>query len=112
MSTECNLIRRAPRFLFIVELELIDLLSGITIKGRTKDLSLYGCSLNTLKPYKRGTNVGIKLVYGNKHILAYARVVYGSPELGMGVAFLGIEAEYERILEGWIVQLSTVNRMN
>jgi|ERR1700722_5789097 hypothetical protein len=105
-------IRAAPRYPFTVEIELIDLDTGIQIKARTKDLSLFGCGIDTLKPFPKGTNVGIKLTHGDEHILAKARVVYGSPELGMGVAFLGIEAEYERILDGWIVQLSTVNRTN
>jgi|ERR1700722_11397225 hypothetical protein len=104
--------RCVPRYPFIVDIELIDMQSGITIKARTKNLSLFGCGVDTLEAFPRATNVGIKLSHGDEYILAKARVVYSSKELGMGVAFLGIEAEYERILDGWIVQLSTVNRAN
>ena len=104
--------RAVPRYSFIVDIELIDLESKVQIKARTKKLSLFGCGIDTLKPFPKGTNVGIKLSHGNEHILAKARVIYSSQELGMGVAFVGIGAEYERILDGWIVQSSTTNREN
>lgn len=100
------------RYPFIIDIELIDLQSGIKIEGLTKDLSLFGCGIETLNPFPKDTNVGIKLSHRDKYILAKARVVYGSQELGMGIAFLGIEAEYEWVLDGWIVQLSTVHRPN
>jgi hypothetical protein len=101
-----------PRYPFIVDIELIDLQSGITIRARTKVLSLFGCGIDTFEPFPKGTNVGIKLTHGDEHIFAKARVVYGSPELGMGVAFLGIEAEYKEILDGWILELSMASLVN
>jgi hypothetical protein len=112
MSVKSNDLRDVPRFRFIVDIELTDLQSGMQIKARTKDLSLFGCSIDTLKPFPEGTSVGIGLFHGGRYMLANAKVVYASPKSGMGFAFLGIEAEYERILDGWIVQLSTVNRPN
>jgi hypothetical protein len=109
---DSNDSRALPRYPFAVDIEVIDLESRDQIKARTKNVSLFGCGIDTLKIFPKGTNVGIKLSYGNEHILAKARVVYSSQELGMGVAFLGIGPEYERILDGWILQLNTTNRAN
>jgi hypothetical protein len=109
---DSNDSRAAPRYPFVVDIEVIDLESRDQIKARTKNVSLFGCGIDTLKIFPKGTDVGIKLSYGNEHILAKARVIYSGQDLGMGVAFVGIEAEYERILEGWIVELSTVNLAN
>jgi hypothetical protein len=40
--------------------------------------------------------------------VAHAKVVYASPELGMGLAFTRIDPEDERILGAWIDALTAI----
>ena len=101
--------RLAPRYSFVVDIEVTDLRSEIHIWGQTIDLSLFGCGVNTLKPFPKGTRVRIKLSYGGADVAALARVVYARPDLGMGVVFTSVEPEAERILGGWIVALMSIS---
>ena len=100
--------RLTPRYSFVVDIEVTDLQSGTQIRERAKDLSLYGCDVNTLKPFPKGTRVRIKLSHGGADVAALGRVAYARPDMGMGVVFTSIEPEDERILEGWIAELMRI----
>ena len=99
--------RLSPRYPFVADIEVTDVQSEIQITGRAKDLSLLGCGVNTSKPFPRGTRVRIKLSHGGADVAALARVAYARPELGMGVVFTTVDPKDERILAGWIAELST-----
>jgi hypothetical protein len=109
---ESNDRRGVPRYPFIVNIEVTDFQSGTQIKARTRNLSLFGCGIDTLKSFPTGTKVKVELSHGDEYMMAEARVAYASTTSGMGVVFFDIAAEYERILDRWIVQLSTTNRTN
>ncbi len=47
-------LRLAPRYSFIVDIEVIDVLSEIQIRGRTNDLSLFGCGVNNIEALSEG----------------------------------------------------------
>lgn len=100
--------RLTPRYSFVVDIELTDVQSEIQIRAQTKELSLFGCGVDTLKLFPKGTDVRIKLSRGGADVKALARIVYATPELGMGVAFTSVEREVERILEGWIAELMSI----
>jgi hypothetical protein len=100
--------RLAPRYSFVVDIEVTDLQSETQIRERTKDLSLFGCDVNTLKPFPKGTRVRIKLSHGGADVVALATVAYARPDIGMGVVFTSIEPEDERILKGWIAEQMNV----
>ena len=100
MPVEYSEPRLVPRYAFGVDVELTDVRTGSQISARTKDLSLFGCGVETLKPLPKETGVGIKLFHGGDCVAALGRVVYGTPELGMGIAFTSVERELERIFEG------------
>ena len=100
--------RVAQRYSFVVDIDGTDLQLGTQIRERTKDLSLFGCRVNTLMRFRKGTSVRIKLSHGGADVAALARVVYGRTELGMGVVFTSVEPEDERILEGWIAELISI----
>lgn len=99
--------RLVPRYSFVVDTELTDVQSGIQIKARTKDLCLFGCGVDTLKPLPKGANVRIKLSHGGTEVEALAKVIYARSDLGIGVAFTSLEREVEQILEGWIAELTS-----
>ena len=100
--------RLTPRYSFVVDIEVTDLQSGTQIRERAKDLSLFGCGVDTLKPFARGTRVRIKLSHGGADVVALATVAYARPNMGMGVVFTSIEPEDERILKGWIAEQMNV----
>ena len=100
--------RLVPRYSFVVEIEVTDLQSGSQNSERTKDLSLFGCGLNTLRSFPKGTRVRIKLPHERADVAALARGVYGRTELGMGVVLTSVEPEEEWILEGWIAELMSI----
>lgn len=100
--------RSSPRYSFAVDIELTDVQSGTQIRGRTKDLSQFGCGVDTSKPFPQGTPLRIKLSHEGAHVAALARVVYASPQLGMGLVFTRIESEDERILQEWIAELMSL----
>ena len=47
-------LRLAPRYSFLVDIEVTDVLSEIQIRGRTNDLSLFGCGANNLEALSEG----------------------------------------------------------
>ncbi|MFI5450271.1 MAG: PilZ domain-containing protein [Candidatus Bathyarchaeia archaeon] len=105
---EYESVRRTPRYSLIVDIEITDVLLEIQIRARTKMLSTFGCGVDTLKLFPKGTSVRIKLSHQGAEVRALARVVYSSSDLGMGVAFTSVEREDERILEWWITELVSI----
>ena len=51
----------------------------------------------------------IKLTQGDKYMVADAKVAYSNARSGMGVVFVGVEPEDERVLDGWLVELGCSN---
>jgi hypothetical protein len=100
--------RRTLRYSFVIDVELTDVQSGIQIKARTKQLSLFGCGVDALRLFPKGTNVRIRLFHSGADVNALARVVYANPKLGMGMAFTKVDRENERILEWWITELMSI----
>lgn len=74
------------------------------VKEKTKDLSLFGCGIDTSVVLPRSRKVGIEIAHEGEKMLAVGRVVYAEPDIGMGVAFIRVEPEDQRTLERWIEQ--------
>ena len=55
---------RARRYLLRANIEVTDVQSETQISGRTSDLSLFGCHVNTLKPLMPGTKIHTKMAHG------------------------------------------------
>jgi hypothetical protein len=98
--------RTVRRYPWGISVLLTDVLSGTEIEGQTKDLSLFGCSVTAPHLFPKGASVRIKLCHRDAYVTGFARVVYASPQLGMGLAFTNIEGSDERILDEWIGDLS------
>ena len=98
---ETRSTRRTLRHKIDIDVEVADSESGIRIKEHTKDLSLHGCLVNTKTPFPSGTKVMVKMVYEGKEILAFGQVMYGRPDIGMGIAFTGITPKDQKVLEDW-----------
>ena len=100
--------RRVPRHPFIADIEATNMKSGIQITEHTKELSLFGCGVETRKLIPRGTDVKVTITHEGAEMKALGRVVYARPDIGMGIAFTSVEPESERILRGWIAELASI----
>jgi PilZ domain len=98
--------RRALRHSLIVDVEVVDLKSGIQIRVRTRDLNLYGCGVSPATTFPAGTKVMLKMAYGAEKITAFGKVIYVRQDIGMGIVFTTVEPEDQKLLEDWIAELS------
>ena len=57
------------------------------LSGRLSDISRTGCYIDTLSPLAPGTQVHLRLRRGEELFETPARVVYVSPQLGMGLCW-------------------------
>lgn len=97
--------RRTPRYHFAVDIEVTDLQAGTHIKTRTTTLGRFGCGIDAPQPFAKGTDVRIKLSHRGAEVSVRARLLYATPELGAGMAFIGLEPDNEQTLESWIEHL-------
>jgi hypothetical protein len=64
--------------------------------GKVTDISLSGCYIETVHPYSPGAEVMLRLTLAGTQLEVGARVVWTTPQVGMGMAFLIVSAD-ERI---------------
>lgn len=98
--------RRAPRYQFIADAEVVEIESSMKLRAKTGDLSVGGCFLDMLTPSPEGTEIRVTIVRGSTEFTALGRVVFVFPNLGMGVVFTSVPVEGLATLEGWIKELS------
>ena len=96
---------RARRYLFTATIELIDTLSEAKVQERTSDLSLFGCRVETHKPFPPGTKVRVRIAHRSANFVALGRVSYTTSDGGMGIAFTEIEPTNQLVLEKWVEEL-------
>jgi PilZ domain len=89
----------------VARIELTDMESEEHISGRTKDLSLFGCFVETVTPFPEGTKVRLKISRGETHLVAQGKVTYSRPSSGMGIAFITIEPSSLPVLDVWLADL-------
>lgn len=94
--------RRTPRYTFIASAELIEETADVRIATRVSELSLHGCYLDMMNPFPVGTLVLVKISAGDNYFQARAKVVYAQTNMGAGVSFFEVEAEYQPVLERWL----------
>lgn len=97
--------RRAPRYQFVADAEVLEPQSGTKSKVKTGDLSSGGCFLDTLNPSPEGTEILVTISRANRRFSALGRVVFAFPSLGMGVVFTHIESDQLSILEEWLSEV-------
>jgi len=96
---------RPPRHQIAVRIELTDIQSGKHISAHTKDLTLFGCFVETVTPFPQGTRLRLKMSRGGRRLFAHGRVTYSRPDTGMGIAFVTIEPSSLPVLDAWLAGL-------
>lgn len=100
--------RRSPRSTFFANVEITELKSQIRVQARTSDLSLLGCYVDSLNPFPRGTQTRLQITYQKESVEVEAVVVHTTPNMGMGLMFIQIEAEQRAMLKSWLDELNHV----
>jgi hypothetical protein len=96
---------RPPRNPVAIGIELTDMQSEKHISAHTKDLTLFGCFVETATPFPQDTKVRLKMLRGGKQLFAHGRVTYSQPGAGMGIAFVTIEPSSLPVLDAWLANL-------
>ncbi|HKV23364.1 MAG TPA: PilZ domain-containing protein [Candidatus Acidoferrum sp.] len=102
--------RRAPRYQFVADAELVETKSGAKSRVRTGDLSLGGCFLDTLNPPPEGTDIQVTIFRANCRFTAFGRVVVSFPRQGIGVAFAPVAPDQQPTLDEWLRELELARR--
>lgn len=98
--------RRNLRFPFSATVEVVESKSGTRVTGRTTDLGLGGCYVDTLSPLPVGAEAKIRIVRENETFEAQARVVYSLMGMGMGLAFVAAQPKQVRLFQRWVQEIS------
>jgi hypothetical protein len=97
-----NSTRRCPRYWFHAAGEVAPE-RGAPFQVTLKELSLYGCYLDTETPLATKSRVLVK-IFGNGEVFeAKASVIYANPRLGMGLVFRDVKSHCLCILRKWLL---------
>jgi hypothetical protein len=96
--------RRHLRFPFTASVEATEPQSHAKLRGRTSDLGLGGCYVDTISPFAVGTVIKIRLTKENVTFEADAKVVFS--QIGMGITFISAEPQQLRIFQTWLAELA------
>lgn len=98
--------RRNLRFPFSATVEAVDIKSGAKVTGRSSDLGLGGCYVDTLSPFPVGTEARIRIIKEKETFEAQVKVVYSLMGMGMGLAFVSAHPKQVRLFQRWLLELS------
>jgi PilZ domain len=98
--------RRNLRFAFTATVEAIENKTGTKVTGRTSDLSLGGCYVDTLSPFPVGSDAKVRIQKGNVTFEAQVRVIFSAIGMGMGLAFVSAQPKQVRIFQKWLLEIS------
>jgi len=85
--------------------QVTDLDTGAMVAAHTEDLSLFGCFVETTKPFADGTKVRLRISHNGTVFAAQGRVAYARNGAGMGIGFTSIEPSSVSILDDWLTEL-------
>ena len=97
--------RRAPRYQFVAQAEVLESGSGMRAKVNTGDLSIGGCFIDALNPAFEGTEIQATIYRATRSFTACGRVVFVFPSLGMGAGFTRVEDDQLATPEEWLAEL-------
>jgi hypothetical protein len=94
------------RFPFTASVEAIEPKSGTRIHGRSTDLGLGGCYVDSLSPFAVGTVVKIRITKNDECFDAKAMVTFSQVGMGMGLSFVASEPQQSALFQRWVTELS------
>ena len=82
--------------------EVVDIPHDARFHARSADFSRTGCYIDMLNPISEGTEVRLRFTHHEENFMAWARIVYVSPGLGMGLEFTDVEDQHLARLDRWL----------
>jgi hypothetical protein len=101
-------VRRCP---LVASAEVTELRSRTLLSGRTSEIGLGGCYVDSLNSFPEGTLVALRILRDQGIFETKAKVVYSDPGFGMGLAFIEIMPEQRLLLEAWLAEIVSRLRM-
>lgn len=93
--------RRVPRIPFKATSVVSEAGSTQVVIAQTNELTRFGCFVQTIKPYPKGTRVHVEIAEAGTTFVAAGVVAYLAGD-GMGIVFSLVEGENNEILEKWV----------
>jgi hypothetical protein len=97
--------RKHSRYPFTASVESVELKSQTRVSGRTGDLSLGGCYVDTTSSFPAGSVLKMRLTKDECTFEVKAVVVYSLVDMGMGVKFTYVDREQLGILRKWVEEI-------
>lgn len=94
--------RRSPRYRFIADAEVKEILADTNLEARTGDLSIGGCFLDTQNPLPKDTKIQVIIRHQGSTFTAIGRVAFVVPNMGIGVAFTQVDGDQVSVLQKWL----------
>ena len=98
--------RKARRFSFIAEAEVMRPSDGTHVAARISKLSAQGCYVDTINRFPLATELLLRIRYGCSSCELPGKVIYTHSGCGIGVLFGDIAAENRLTLNAWLDELS------
>lgn len=99
--------RRWPRSPFVAIVIAADPSSNIAIAGKTTNISLGGCHIDSQSQLATGTTIAIELFHEGESFHAAGEIAYRKFAGGMGVRFTQVDHANHQMLARWIEALQT-----
>jgi hypothetical protein len=99
--------RRVSRHSFTAPAVVTNTQTERILCAHTRELSQFGCLVQTATPFDQGTHINLGIVYSGSSFKAFAQVAYVTDE-GMGIVFSTVETNQLDILQKWLKESSDV----
>ena len=96
--------RRTPRYPFSAPAEIVVESSLAERLCRVKELSLYGCYLDSSLSLGLQNRALLKIYGPHEYFEASATVIYTHPLQGMGMVFREIRPAFANVLQKWLLE--------
>src|SRR6185437_4749257 len=94
--------RKTPRYPFVAPAAVLPE-TGAPVSGNIKELSLYGCYLDTASPLVPRSRVLVKIFMPGEYFEANATVAYATPALRMGLVYRDVKPHFRTVLRKWLL---------
>jgi hypothetical protein len=94
--------RSVPRYRFASRVTVLEPISGLEFAGRTSDISLKGCFVESVDQFPLNSIVQVRIEAASEAFETWGRVAHVHRALGTGVSFPQIAPDQQLILHTWV----------
>lgn len=96
---------RAARQAFAANVIVIEVETEKQIQGLVRNLSLYGCYVETAVPFGSGVKAQLTITHSGQKFTALGKVAHATANKGMGIVFTSVQSNDQEVLEEWLERL-------